>query len=104
MRRTSSRGGVMPEGDQKNEMTRRPGELNGNQKFRLGITCQYIDKLLDDFDDILHAATSQTPFPRYIVDISPAQILVLEDYIQRFRSELVHAIAWQHMKPEPPDI
>lgn len=94
----------MFEPDKKDELSCFPGELNGNQKFRLRVTCQYIDKLLGDLDDILHAATSQSPFPRYVVDITPAQIRVLEDYIRRFRSQLVRTIAWQRMKPEPPDI
>ena len=94
----------MPEQDRKAEMTRRAGELNEHQKTRLRITCRYIDKLLSDVADILHVATSPSPFPRYIVDISPAQIRVLEDYIRRFRAQLVRTIAWQDMKPEQPDI
>lgn len=103
-RRDELLGGVMPERNQKAEITRHAGELNEHQKTRLRITCQYIDKLLSDVDDILHAATSPSPFPRYLVDISPAQIRVLEDYIRRFREQLVKTIAWQYMKPEPPDI
>lgn len=94
----------MPEQDQNNQKTRHAGELNEHQKTRLRITCQYIDKLLSDVEDILHASTSPSPFPRYVVDISPAQIRVLEDYIRRFRSQLVQTIKWQDMKPEPPDI
>lgn len=85
-------------------MERKTGELNENQKRRLRITCQYIDKLLSDVADILNAASSPSPFPRYIVDVSPAQIRVLEDYIRRFRSQLLRTIAWQDMKPEPPSI
>lgn len=94
----------MPERDQKAEMTRHTGELNEHHKTRLRITCQYIDKLLSDIADVLHAAASPSPFPRYVVDISPAQIRVLEDYIRRFRTQLVQTIAWQNMKPAPPDI
>lgn len=94
----------MPEREQKAAMERHAGELNEHQKRRLRITCRYIDKLLGDIEDILHAATSPSPFPRYVVDVSPAQIRVLEDYIRRFRSQLVQTIAWQDMKPEPPEI
>lgn len=83
---------------------RRPGALNENQQTGLRITCRHIDKLLSDIENILHAATSQSPFPRYIVDINPAQILVIEDHIRRLRSQLVRTIAWQQMKPEPPNI
>lgn len=94
----------MFEQDQGREVDRYAGELNEHQKRRLRISCQYIDKLLSDISDILLAATSRSPFPRYVVDLTPAQIRVLEDYIGRFRAQLVRTIAWQHMKPEPPDI
>ncbi len=85
-------------------MTRIPGQLNEHQQTRLRVTCQYIDKLLGDAEDILHAATSQSPFPRYIADITPAQIRVIEDHIRRLRSQLVRTLAWQQMRPAPPDI
>lgn len=94
----------MPELDQSRDLDRHAGELNEHQKTRLRISCRYIDKLLSEVADILHAATSPSPFPRYVVDISPAQTRVLEDYITRFRSQLVRTIAWQNMKPDPPDI
>ena len=85
-------------------MTPRAGELNEHQKNRLRITCQYIDRLLSDLDHVLHSAISQSAFPRYIVDMTPAQIRVVEDHIRRFRSQLLRAVAWQQMKPEPPII
>ncbi len=94
----------MPDRDENTARTRHAGELNENQQRRLRISCQYVDKLLADIDDILHASISQSPFPRYIVDVSPAQVRVLEDYIRRIRSQLVHTIAWQRMLPEPPNI
>jgi GTP-binding protein EngB required for normal cell division len=94
----------MPERDENTARKRRAGELNENQQRRLRVSCQYVDKLLADIDDILHASISQSPFPRYIVDVSPAQVRVLEDYIRRIRSQLVHTIAWQKMHPEPPNI
>lgn len=94
----------MPDQDQTLTSTRRSGELNEYQKRRLQISCRYIDKLLGDISDVLHAASSPSPFPRYVVDIGPAQIRVLEDYIRRFRTQLVRTIAWQDMQPEQPDI
>jgi GTP-binding protein EngB required for normal cell division len=81
-----------------------PGELNGPQQSRLRITCHYIDKLLSDADHILHQATSQSPFPRYIVDVTPAQVRVIEDYVRRLRAQLLRALDWQQLKPKPPDI
>lgn len=85
-------------------MIRRAGQLNDSQQTRLRITCQYVDKLLGNIEDILHASASQSPFPRYLVNVNPAQIRVIEDYIRRLRFQLVRTIAWQQMKPEPPDI
>jgi GTP-binding protein EngB required for normal cell division len=84
--------------------TRYPGELNETQQRRMIITCQYIDKLLGDIEQVLHSATSLSPFPRYVVDITPAQARVIEDHIRRLRSQLLRALDWQHMKPEPPEI
>ena len=84
--------------------TRHPGELNETQQRRLIITCQYIDKMLREIEQVLHSATSLSPFPRYVVDITPAQARVVEDHIRRFRSQLLRALDWQHMKPEPPEI
>lgn len=80
------------------------GELNGPQQNRLRGTCQYIDRLLSDIEHVLHQATSQSPFPRYIIDVAPAQARVMEGHIQRLRAELLRALDWQRMKPHPPDI
>jgi GTP-binding protein EngB required for normal cell division len=85
-------------------MERHPGQLNEHQQSRLRITCQYIDKLLSDMEDILHAANSSSPFPRYTVDLNPAQIRLIEDHIRRLRSQLMHSLRWQQMKPSPPEI
>src|SRR6202167_4163909 len=83
---------------------RHPGELNETRQRRLIITCQYIDKMLSEIEQVLHSAASLSPFPRYVVDIAPAQARVIEDHIRRLRSQLLRALDWQHMKPEPPEI
>lgn len=80
------------------------GDLNEPQRMRLKTSCQYMDKLLGDIEQILHAAASRSPFPRYIVDMSPSQIRVMEDYIGRIRAQLLRTIAWQHMAPDAPNI
>ena len=85
-------------------MERHPGQLNEHQQSRLRVTCQYIDKLLSDMEDTLHAASSSSPFPRYVVDLNPAQIRLIEDHIRRLRSQLIHSLQWQQMKPSPPEI
>ena len=94
----------MPDHTDGTGMTRCPGRLNEHQQTRLRITCRHIDRLLSEIDDILHTATSQSPFPRYVVNVNLAQIRVLEDYVRRFRSQLVRTMEWQGMKPELPDI
>ena len=94
----------MPESEPEHATERHPGELNDAQQRRLRVTCQYIDKLLSDIESVLHATASKSPFPRYIVDITPAQSRVIEDHIHRLRSQLLRTLAWQHMEPTPPEI
>jgi GTP-binding protein EngB required for normal cell division len=94
----------MPESEPDHATKRHPGELNDPQQRRLKVTCQYIDKLLSDIESVLHAAASKSPFPRYVVDITPAQSRVIEDHIHRLRSQLLRTLAWQHMEPSPPEI
>jgi hypothetical protein len=94
----------MPETGPQAARTRQPGELNDAQLRRLLITCKYIDSLLCDIEHALHSAASESPFPRYVVDLTPAQTLVIEDHIRGLRSQLLRTLAWQHMKPEAPEI
>ena len=94
----------MPELEPEMKATREPGELNDSQQRRLRVTCEYIDKLLGDTERVLRSAASQSPFPRYVADLAPAQARVIEDHIRRLRSQLLRALAWQHMRPNPPEI
>lgn len=80
------------------------GELNDAQRRRLYVTCSYIDKLLSDIEQVLHETASPSPFPRHVIDITPAQARVLEDHIRRIREQLLRTLAWQQMKPEPSEI
>jgi hypothetical protein len=81
-----------------------PGELNTVQRRRLGATCKYIDGLLCDIEHALHSAESESSFPHYVVDVTPAQARMVEDHIRRLRAQLLSTLDWQHMKPEPPEI
>ena len=83
---------------------RHAGELNDPQQRHLRVSCQYIDRLLSDIESVLHAAASKSPFPRYVVDITPAQSGVIEEHIHFVRSQLIRTLAWQHMEPQPPEI
>lgn len=78
--------------------------MNSSQKTYLIVSCQHIDNLLGEIEEILQSATSKSPFPRYILDLNPAQIRVVEDYIRRLRTQLVRTLAWQHIDPPEPTI
>jgi hypothetical protein len=78
---------------------RQPGELNEPQKRRLSVTCDYIDKLLQDVEQVLDSGSSKSPFSRYVMDVTPEQRSALEDYIRELRSALLRALAWQQMQP-----
>jgi hypothetical protein len=94
----------MPEPGPDVTKTRVPGELNAVQRRRLGATCKYIDGLLCDVEHAIHSPESESPFPHYVMDITPAQVRMIEDHIRRLRAQLLRALDWQHMKPEPPEI
>jgi hypothetical protein len=83
---------------------RYPGELNEAQRRRLAVTCSYIDNLLGEIEHALHPETSQSPFPHYVLDVTPDQARKIEGHIGRLRAELLNVLAWQHLAPEPPEI
>jgi len=94
----------MPEAASDITRTRVIGELNDVQRRRLGATCKYIDGLLCDIEHALHSPESESPFPHYVVDVTPAQVRMIENHIRRLRAQLLKTLDWQHMKPEPPEI
>jgi len=94
----------MPESAPETSRDRLPGELNAAQQRRLSMTCKYIDGLLSDIEHALHAPESESPFPHYVVDVTPAQARLIKDHIRRLRAQLYKALDWQHMKPGPPEI
>jgi hypothetical protein len=89
--------------------TRKPvpaqsGALNEAQRRRLSVTCEYIDKLLGDVEEILRQDSSLSPFPRHVVDLTPDERQQIEEHIGRLREQLLRTLAWQELKPEPADI
>jgi hypothetical protein len=86
------------------ETTRKPATLNDAQQRHLSITCKYIDGLLCDIERALHTPESESPFPRYVVDVTPAQVHLIEGHIRTFRAQLLRTLDWQEMKPQPPEI
>jgi GTP-binding protein EngB required for normal cell division len=94
----------MPDTQMINTEASQRGELNEAQRRRLSVTCSYIDKLLCDVEQILHEVASKSPFPRHVVDVTPAQTRLLEDHIRRIRQQLLRALAWQNIVLNPPEI
>lgn len=74
--------------------------LNPFQANRLRVTCQYIDKLLAEIEEILYSAASKAAFPRYATDILPAQRRTIEGYIARVRAQLVRVLEGQGIARE----
>lgn len=80
------------------------GGLNEHQKRHLRVTCQYVDRLLADIEAILNSSASKAAFPRYVLDITPAQRRTIEDYIARIRGQLLRVLDGQDIHREPPTI
>lgn len=78
--------------------------LNSSQKLHLLTSAQYADKLLSEIEAVLSAASSKSPFPRFKGDIAPAQAKVVQDYLARFRAQIVRMLASQGVKPPLPDV
>jgi len=69
--------------------------LNESQRRHLLISVEYADKLLSDVEEILTAASSKSPFPKYQVDVTPAQSKVIRDYIARIRAQMLRVLEGQ---------
>lgn len=82
--------------------TESAGSLNSSQKLHLLTSCQYADKLLSEVEATLAAANSKSPFPKYKLDLSPAQIKVVQDYVARMRAQMVRVLGSQGIKPPGP--
>jgi len=76
------------------------GSLNESQARRLFVTCQHIDGLLSDIEDILNESESKTAFPRYSPDIAPARRRAIEDCIARVRASLISILDGQGIPRE----
>ena len=86
------------------QATEPEGDLNSSQKRHLLTSSQYADKLLSEVEAVLSAASSKSPFPKFKGDITPAQAKVVQDYLARFRAQIVRMLASQGIKPPVPDI
>ena len=78
--------------------------LNPSQRQRLLITCKHIDGLLSDVEATLNASGSNSVFPLYLNDLTPAQRKIIEEHVARLRAQLLQVLAGQSMAPEQPGI
>lgn len=85
-------------------MTPPDANLNENQQRRLRVTCEHIDRLLTEVEDMLNVANSTAAFPRYVNDILPPQRRLLEDFIVRARAQLARILEGQGIPRPAPSI
>lgn len=76
--------------------------LNEHQARCLSVTCQYIDKIIGEMEQVLNSAASKAAFPKYVGDISSSQRRTIEDYFARIRAQLARILDGQGIpRPEP---
>jgi GTP-binding protein EngB required for normal cell division len=80
------------------------GHLNSSQRLHLLTSCQYADKLLSEIEATLAASQSKSPFPKFKLDIPPAQAKVVQDYVSRMRAQLVRILDSQGVPIPAPHI
>jgi hypothetical protein len=78
--------------------------LNENQQRRLRVTCEHIDRILSEIENVLGEAGSEAAFPSYIPDITAAQQRAVEDYIANVRVQLARTLDRQGISKNPPAI
>jgi len=66
--------------------------LNEAQRRHLLSNARYADQLLSDVEAILNASESKSIFPKYVPDVSPAQVKLIRNYIARFRDQLARVM------------
>jgi GTP-binding protein EngB required for normal cell division len=79
-----------------------PVRFNEAQQRRLLASARHADKLLGEIEQILRAADSKSPFPKYRPDVAPHQALLLASHIARFRNHLsrvLTAAGIEHDRP-----
>lgn len=66
--------------------------FNEAQERRLLAGFQYVDKLLQDIEEILLAGTSETAFPKYKNNLSLTQVRTVRDYMTRIRRQVLRVV------------
>ena len=78
------------------------GTLNEHQQRHLLVSCQYIDKLLGEIEQIAHVPSAEVLFPRHSSTMTSMQKRVLQDYLSRIRSRVLAVLDGEHLQPPPP--
>jgi GTP-binding protein EngB required for normal cell division len=79
-----------------------PTKLNSAQALHLLTSAQYADKLFGEIESVLFASKSKSPFRKYQNALLLSQIKIIEDYLVRIRTQLVHVLDVQGIHlPEP---
>jgi hypothetical protein len=75
--------------------------LNEHHLRRLLVSCQYVDHLLCEIENVLNTANSPGVFPKYSLDVSPATRQVIEDYNARIRRQLLRLVEQHGITHQP---
>lgn len=78
--------------------------LNEAQQRRLLSNAQHADKLLSEIEAILNAAESRSIFPKFRLDVTPAQARLIRNHIARFREHLGRAMRALGVQYEGPSL
>ena len=73
--------------------------LNEHHRRHLLASCQYIDRLLSDIDNIVTATETESPFARYAADLSPTLKKLLRDYFVRLRTDMLRVLERHDARP-----
>jgi GTP-binding protein EngB required for normal cell division len=73
--------------------------LNEHQRRHLLASCQYIDRMLSDIDHIVTATENDSPFARYVPDLSPVFKKLLRDYFARLRADILRVLTRHDATP-----
>ena len=75
--------------------------LNEHHLRRLLVSCQYIDHLLSEIENVLNTANSPAVFPKYFIDISSAERQVIEKHEARIRRQLLRLVQRHGISHQP---
>lgn len=78
--------------------------LNEHQQRHLLATCQYVDRVLGEIEQIITAAASRSPFGRYTDDLSPVEKQLLGDYLTAIRARMLRMLEQHGLAPAGPPV